>query len=180
MLTELQRRKVNRVFDAFDTDGDGFLEEEDHVLKTREVAAVRGWQPGSAEYENLQNIYMSFWEQLRHADTSRDDRVSRDEYQVFLERMLSDPEVFRATSRPGSDFIFDLFDGDGDGTITMQEYGELLRIYRGSAEDLTDAFAHMDHNGNGTLSKDEFNALFNEFHLSDDPQAPGNHLFGRI
>src|SRR4051794_1817105 len=109
MLTELRLQKINRVFDAFDSDGDGWLEEEDHELKTRQVAAVRGWVPGSAEYQNLRDIYMSFWEQLRHADTSRDDRVSRDEYQVFLERLVSDPAAFKATSRAASDFVFDLF-----------------------------------------------------------------------
>ena len=40
------------------------------------------------------------------------------------------------------------------------------------------SFKHLDLNGDGKISKDEFVTIVEQFHLSQDRDAPGNFLFG--
>jgi Ca2+-binding EF-hand superfamily protein len=41
------------------------------------------------------------------------------------------------------------------------------------------AFAHLDLDGDGLLSRDEFVQLTEEYFTSDDPDAVGGWLFGK-
>ncbi len=177
-LTDLQQRKINRVFAAFDSDDDGFLVTADHTRMIAEIAALRGWAPDSDPYATVQSIYMSMWAQLRPLSATDEGRVSRAAYQAYMAAVLGDPEAFAAAARPGIDFMFDLFDSDADGRLTAAEYGAFLRIYRTSAADIAATFARLDRAGAGAIGKDAFYTLFTDFHLSDDPQAPGNYFLG--
>ena len=74
--------------------------------------------------------------------------------------------------------VFDLVDADGSGEISVEEYTEIMSAF-GVAEGIPEwSFKHLDLNGDGKISKDEFVTIVEQFHLSQDRDAPGNFLFG--
>jgi Ca2+-binding EF-hand superfamily protein len=74
--------------------------------------------------------------------------------------------------------IFDIIDQDGDGQITLPNYRRYFEAW-GLDETLAElAFAKLDLSGDGHLSRHAFIQLCTNFYISDDPNVPGNWLFG--
>lgn len=61
------------------------------------------------------------------------------------------------------DDFFSLFDSDGDGLISFEEFCELLRHHRaGRTRDVMRAyFAKLDSNGDGLIDLEEFERWWN-------------------
>jgi Ca2+-binding EF-hand superfamily protein len=74
--------------------------------------------------------------------------------------------------------VFDILDEDNDGVISKDEYLKFFRSFRGNVEDGEIAFQKLDEDDKGYLTRKEFLDAVTEFHLSDDPDARGNWLFG--
>ncbi|AOY82506.1 MULTISPECIES: hypothetical protein [Moorena] len=71
-----------------------------------------------------------------------------------------------------------LFDQNGDGVISPEEFYNLLKAWGVSDEELEIACSKLNLKAGNTLSKDQFKDLLEQFHKSDDPDSPGNYLFG--
>ncbi|GAA2104503.1 hypothetical protein GCM10009801_80170 [Streptomyces albiaxialis] len=70
-------------------------------------------------------------------------------------------------------------DADDNGLIDQQEFTTMYtRTLGASPEDLAAAFTKLDLNGDGSLDAGEIRRATEEYHTSEDPQAPGNWLFG--
>src|SRR6266849_4817087 len=116
MASEFQRRKVAGVITAMDVDHDGFLEEEDFEALTARWVGMRGWEPGSADYDRMRSIMMGWWAGL-----------------------------------------VAMSDQNGDGMIGFDEYKQVVKGWKGSDAGTDEAFPQLDLNGDGHLSRDEFN-----------------------
>jgi juvenile hormone diol kinase len=179
MLTDLQQRKLAHTFKLWDANRDGVVEQADYQLLIDRVAAVRGWAPGSAGYQGLQQMYLGSWEAIRaYADTNRDNQVSLAEWMACFADWLKDPAAFRQMITPMSDAVFGLLDQDGDGTITRDEWDLHARLYNAVPDSTGAIFSRLDADGDGRIPKDEFIAVSLDFFLTDDPQAPANWMFG--
>lgn len=71
-----------------------------------------------------------------------------------------------------------MFDTNDNGFITIDEYKIVVSSYNVTEEVATKTFPKLDSNGDGRISKEEFVELIKQFHMSDDPDAPGNLFFG--
>ena len=74
--------------------------------------------------------------------------------------------------------MLELWDRDGDGKLSADEYVKLEWCYGVTEEAAREAFRHLDRDGDGYLTLEEGMKAIEEFYLSDDPDAPGNWLFG--
>jgi len=74
--------------------------------------------------------------------------------------------------------IFDILDGSNDGQISMIEYQQFCLAIGLTEKDAETAFAHLDRNANGHISRDEYLQASKEFHVGDDLNADGNWLYG--
>jgi Ca2+-binding EF-hand superfamily protein len=74
--------------------------------------------------------------------------------------------------------VFDVFDGDGNGTICEAEWASFLKVHNVSPIYAQFVFPAIDLNQDGRLSKAELLTLLREFYFSDEPATPGNFLFG--
>ena len=185
MLSELQKRKLTVVFNTYDTDGNGVLEEQDFVQRVAKVVAPRNAEPGSPTYDWAYNKWMKEWGRLqRLADVNQDNKVSLDEWFAFHERelQLERPQLpyWRNPEEDGltfTEFIFDIVDLDDNGKISWKEYSLFLHAYGIDWDLHQEIFQKLDLNGDGVLSKDEWVVLLNQF-FGDDPDAPGNWHLG--
>ena len=175
MASEFQRRKVAAVFHAMDVDGNGFLEESDFQTLTERWVSVRGWEPGTEDYERIQAIMMGWWGALvALGDTDSDDRVSLDELMVVVDKLPGlDAEV-----NGTADAMFDAIDENGDDRIALEEHKQVVRAWKGTDDGVEAIFPKLDLNGDGYLSRDEFRELWSGFWRGDDPQSPSQWVFG--
>lgn len=178
MLTDLQKRKMTRLFNVYDIDGSGMIEAQDYRRLVENFAAIRGWDYGSEAYQRLQNKFMFVWEYMqKFGDPDRSETITLDEFLAYASSLLEGN--YGAIAGSTGSFLFDLIDEDSDGLITLSEFQMFYWGYGIEDEKIAaEIFARLDLNGDGTMSADEFAQHGYDFHYSDDPDCPGNWFFG--
>ena len=180
-MSDFQRMKLARMFDVYDLNGDGFLEEEDFTRRAHQFAEERGWSNDSHDYREQLEFTRADWQNLREAtDADRDGRVTRDEWLSFAEYMLADPDALDQYAYGDADMIFRAMDSDHDGKITADEYRMYLRVYHIDGVHARPLFERLDTDGDGFVTRDEILQALREYLFSDDFEAPGNFLYGPI
>ncbi|MFC9341631.1 EF-hand domain-containing protein [Streptomyces sp. NPDC057020] len=177
MASGFQHAKVQAMFEAFDTDGNGYLEGSDF-----EALAER-WEQlprVAAEPElasRVRTVMMSWWEHLSTSgDGGRVQRIGMAELMAVVDRLPSMPQAVTATA----DTIFDAIDENGDSRISRGEHKQLINTWHGRSIPTGDVFDRLDQDGDGYLSRPEFAALWTQFWISDDPGEPGNLMCGPV
>ena len=180
-MTPFQKRKLGRLFDAMDVNGDGQVGRTDFVHRVNALARMRGWLATSASYERNLRTALSEWQNIREtADVDDDARVSREEFLHYADVFLGDREAIRAYARGDVQLMFDAMDTDGDGRITIDEYRTYLETCGLNRAGAASFFAHADLDEDGRVSRAEMTHAVEEYLVSDDPAAAGNYLFGPL
>lgn len=177
MTSVFQERKLRGMFDALDTDGDGYLREDDFRALVGRWSRLPGVGPGTELRSRMEALLMGWWAALLEAgDASGDDVVDMDELFVLVDRLPSMLADVTATAEA----VFDAVDTNGDGRISPEEHRRLVETWNGGSVDMTGVFELLDRNGDGHLGREEFAVLWRQFWTSDDPVEPGNWLCGRF
>ena len=178
MLTELQTRKWTRLFQVYDANGNGTVEQADFEQIFHNFAAARDLSPGTPEYDLLNAKFMEDWEHLRKdADKNNDGKVELEEWLEHGDRRINSPDMYQTVIDLANQ-TFELLDLNGNGVISMEEHKIACRSWRLSEQIAEQIFPKLDLNGDGSISKEEFVELVRQFHHSDNPNDPGNFLFG--
>jgi Ca2+-binding EF-hand superfamily protein len=181
-LTELLQAKINHGFDRLDVDGDGLLTEQDHVLMGRRAAEALGHAAGSAEEKRVLDAYLRIWRELHQPHLpDGGDAITRAQFLTSTGSLADDPRAARATVGKVAEAFLAVADTDADGRVGPAEF---LVFQRGHFPGLTEAesaeaFKHLDTDGDGHLSTEEFIQACVDFWSSTDPNAPGNWWAGR-
>ncbi len=175
MASEFQKRKVAGVFYALDVDQDGYLEEEDFQCLTDRWNEIRGYQPGTPEFERITAVMMGWWQALLAAsDQDRDDRVTLDEVMLVVDQLPMVRDQVEATANA----MFDVVDENGNGEVSPAEYNQMIEAWKGFKVETDGVFRFLDADGDGHISRSEFVDLWAEFWIGDDQAAPSNWVFG--
>lgn len=179
MGDDIRVRKLARYFDDLDSDDDGFLEEADFAQAAERYIAALGLDPDSLWAAELTDQCLTMWQEyLGQADTDGDGQVGRQKLaSAFAQLSEADAATQIAAT---ADAYFQIMDADGDGLAGEDEFVRLLTTAARMSEDESEAaYARLDPAGVGFLSRDQFQQAMRDFFFSDDPQAPGNLLFGK-
>ncbi|MFE9747011.1 EF-hand domain-containing protein [Saccharothrix saharensis] len=181
-VNDLLKAKINRGFAHLDVDGDGLLTEQDHVLMGRRAAEALGHAPDSPEEQRIVDAYLRIWHDLHLPHIpGGGTAISREQFLESTGSLADDPEAARASVGALAKAFLAIADIDADGRVTPDEY---LVFQRGHFPGLTEAeaaeaFEHLDGDGDGHLTPEEFINACVEFWSSSDPESPGNWWMGR-
>jgi Ca2+-binding EF-hand superfamily protein len=178
VISDLKRAKFTHYFHAMDTTGDGLIREADYLAAADRVIAVLGMDAQSEDAQALKASYRRLWDNIEQADSDGDHAVTVDEWVDLQNRLAADTRQFESVVLDRGYVIMRIFDRDHDSRITLDDWQLFFRTTGVAEEHFATAFHKLDRDGNGYLTIDEIAAAGREFFGSDDPDAPGNWLYG--
>ncbi|MFE7510003.1 EF-hand domain-containing protein [Streptomyces sp. NPDC057540] len=177
MASEFQRAKVQAMFEAFDADGNGYLEAGDFEALAARWELLPRVASGPELAARVRTVIMGWWQHLSAVnDTGLIDRIGMDELMTMVDRLPTMRQAVTATA----DVIFDAVDENADGSISRSEHRRLIDTWHGRSIPTGDVFERLDQDGDGLLSRPEFALLWTQFWISDDPAEPGNLMCGPV
>ena len=181
MLTGIQKQKQHYIFNLLDFDKNGFIEQDDFIGIAENLCVVRGEELDTNESRHVLEQCRKLWESLEfYIDSNRDDKCTIEEWFTFVdEQLVNAGTQWRdayINSVVGS--LFDLYDTNQDGHISMDEYLDIFLSFRLDAGQVAKSFQLLDQNHDKIVTKEELVRAVGEFLLSNDPESAGNWIFG--
>jgi Ca2+-binding EF-hand superfamily protein len=177
-MPTLCEAKIDDYFSCLDQTGDGRLDKRD-----LDAVIERLWTGEPPPAVSLIAAYGELWERIATMDQNGDHKVDRAEFGKFFTDAAdavrageSVPEAAMAHVRAA----FEALDTDGDGHITVEEYGSWLHAIGSDALPKL-PFGWLDLDDDGHLDLRDLERLFVDWLTSEDRMAVGNVLMtGRL
>ncbi|PXX70597.1 EF hand domain-containing protein [Nocardia tenerifensis] len=177
MVTKARQQKFAKHFERYDADSDGKIDQSDIDALINRWCDAFNIAPGSDKWRITIKRANRLWQDLQgHADANGDKVINLEEWISAHE----DPRFVDEVAIPLAQLTFELGDTDGDGSISLSEWMTLQSISGVGQVDALKMFQALDHDGDGYISTDEHDAALREFFGSDDLQAAGTQLAGRL
>lgn len=183
MSSEFLTRKLKRGFDCFDTDHNGVVELGDFSEAGNRVSIAFGVAPSSPQGSAMREAWETMWLGLfGPMDRDNDGKVTFEEFNAGLSSQVADEAGgYERFLSQCVDRIVDVVDRDGDGRLSAEEFGTLYAAMLGlSAEETAAAFARLDTDADGALTRAELHTAISQYWGGDDETADGNWLLGPI
>lgn len=180
MLTQLQINKLERFFYILDYDRNGVIEKDDFMGIAENLCILWRIREGDERYEVIKRKFESGWNHFNMFVNNNDGKANWDHWVHFAEEVIikGDEAIFSEYVNEFVGDLFDNFDTDNDGYIDLDEYIDLLVGYRIEVRFAAKSFRKIDRNHDDLISRGELINAVKEFFRSNDPDAPGNWLFG--
>ena len=185
MLGDLQELKASHYFALIDEDDNGLVDARDFEIRAERLAEARNVTDFDAQAE-LRDRVMAWWEHLcAVADLDDDDRVTREEWETYWESLQA--SVRQAEGETGRTIqsleraargTFQAMNMTDTAHVTEEEYAAWLEAW--GVPESKAAFDRLDRDDTGVLTEQDLVMAVKEFYLSNDPQAPGNVLYGEL
>ncbi|MFD5142668.1 EF-hand domain-containing protein [Streptomyces sp. NPDC058401] len=175
--------KLGRAFALLDVDADGDLREEDLLALSNRLAGAFDLSGDATKIARLRQAFTQLWiHDLSTMDADRDGVLDRAEFIAGMKKAAAnDREGILQRLSVMVDAWMDIADTDGNGLISEDEFQTMyIKSLGASPADLKIAFAKLDTDADGSLRRDEIRRATEEYYTSEDPQAPGNWLFGNL
>jgi Ca2+-binding EF-hand superfamily protein len=165
-------KRVEHVFDLFDTDGNGFIEAADIELMTNRVVAAATGSDQVAK-DAIRAAFDRYWATMAaELDENGDGRISLEEFWPFV---LS-PERFGAAVDQFAAALSALGDPDGDGLIERPVFEALMKAIGFGHENLHALFDSFGPTGQDQIEVEVWRAAIVEFYEPHNGDTRGNHL----
>ncbi len=179
MLTDIQTRKLTKLFRLYDANDDGILVQQDFIALATRLANLRQGLQASPHFEQILAHLQQDWVCLcQAADQNSDARITLNEWLAYYEQILNDIKQYASRVIALVTLLFAAFDQDNDGQISEQEWINLLSLFNVLPIYASSIFLNLDANQDGVLNQDEVLTLIHDFFYINEPSAPANFMFG--
>lgn len=181
MVSDFRKKKLMYLFKIFfDADGSGVVSKKDFELSIQRIGKAKGWSEEDDMFKIAQKAMLEIWEGMQlKADLNRDGEISADEWIAMWEDFSNNPSSPVDWQGYFCKAIFHIQDSSGDGAIDKNEFVSVHSSFGLAEEESGKAFDKLA-NGKSSLSFEDFQKLWAEFFSSEDPNAPGNFIFGNL
>ncbi len=183
MLTNLQKSKMTHLFKIMDFDHNGFIQLSDLTGITDNICIIKGVMDGSPIENILEIASKHIWKSLsKFHEREEIETCSLEDWLLFIDHYLvnRDEPVIKFYAERLAENLFDVFDQNDDGMISKLEYMAIFISFRVDIKQTNDCFGRLDLNSDGFISYEEFTKAVFEYIKSDNPDDPGNYIFGDI
>lgn len=181
MVSELQQAKISALFEIYDSNRDGVLEAGDFARVATRLADELQLGADVPERAALLAQYRKAWDLICGlADRDGDGDLRPDEWTTAFTRVLASQPDFEAVVLVMSNLVFESFDTDHDDMVDEAEYHRFIHAYQTPNASPSEAFRRLDRDGDGRMTRDDAMTGIREYFKSDDPNAPGNAIFGQV
>lgn len=179
MLTDIQTRKLTKLFGLYDANDDGILEQQDFIALATRLTNLRQGLQASPHHEQILAHLQQDWTCLcKTADKNCDARITLKEWLAYYEHILDDIKQYASRVIALVTLLFAAFDQDNDGQISEREWINLLSLFNVLPIYASSIFLNLDVNQDGVLNQDEVLTLIHDFFYINEPSAPANFMFG--
>ncbi len=181
MLNHIQLKKQRLFFSLLDSNHDGFIESNDFEAIGENVFIMLGIELDTYAFRQIEELSEKLRVDIReYTDKERGNKCSIDEWLSFAdEQIVNCDEVWYGNYINSIvSGLFDMFDSNRDGLISDIEYINLFTSFRIEVRVASKCFKKLDNNNDGYISRDELVNAVKEFMRSNEPDVPGNSLFG--
>jgi Ca2+-binding EF-hand superfamily protein len=178
--TDLQIRKLEKVFASFDADADGVIDVLDFTGMAQLYCDAYGVAPRTETWRKIHGCAHVMWRSIeQRTGTLHPARLTRREWVSWsTSHEYADFVVHAAI--PFSMTAFSMADADHDGRCNVDEMMAAQRRSGMIEDEIRRSFDLLDSDGDGYVSAEEFARALNEYYFSDDPDAPGNSIAGDL
>ncbi len=181
MLSQLLTNKLEKFFYILDYDRNGIIEKADFVAIGENLCVLWGLKENDPKHDDVLKKFEEGWVHFDLFINSEEKGSANWTHWIkFAEERIvgGDESIFGAYVDNYVGGLFDNFDTDKDGYIDLDEFIDLFVAYRIEVRFAAKAFRKIDRNKDGLISRGELITAVKEFFRSEDPEAPGNWLFG--
>lgn len=148
---------------------------QDFEQSARAIVEAFGVEESLAKAVRLLAGYRETFEMmLDEMDGNRDGRVGPDEFTCALVTLLDKASSARLRG------VFAATDQGNDGVITRTEFAHLLSALGEPSRDVDAAFDALDCDHDGRITRDEYVAAWEDYLVSDNPDAAGVRVFAGL
>lgn len=182
MLSQLQQRKLIKLFSMYDTENNGILKLANFEHIAHRLAQLKGWKANTPKYQALEQQYAYRWIRLRGnikeaTHHPPDYKIDLNEWLEYHQKLL-EQEQFRQDIKSLGAVIFEVADLDENGRLDQQEWKTIFQVYNIPVVYCQSTFTQLDTDKDGFLRREEILSFLQEFYFSNDSQARGNYMFG--
>ncbi|WP_394618622.1 EF-hand domain-containing protein [Lentzea sp. JNUCC 0626] len=179
-MNEVLQHRIAATFAHYDANGNGVIELADLYALAGRLMRGFGEPAGSDRGRELIETSDRFWETLiERCDADRDGQITLDEYRTAMATVLADVDEFDDVFLEVSESLLALADANGDGRVEPAEFQVLLKARGLSDAECALAFTHLDTDGDGSISLQEYVDAVHEYYTDPAEGTPGSWLYPR-
>ena len=132
MISDIQKRKLKRLYGVLDFDDNGYIEESDFTSIGENLCILWGLDEDTEEHISVMGRFSEAWKQFSFHTNNVDEGITWESILQLADKFFVKKEG-EQMSRHIEEFvgeIFDKFDSNGDGFISLNEYFDFFMAYR--------------------------------------------------
>lgn len=180
-LTAWQAKKLRELFDLFDNDGNGTIDEAEIDGALERLLLDTGWPDGSRVVSHVSGRWKRFVQSLFSDSPHLTAQKWLEKMAVFLaadREHRKSGSAHRGALEEFAQLLFLLLDRDRNSKIDYQEFLIFFYAFGRNDSHAETAFEKLDTDQDGFIQKTELEDMTLEFFHGGEPGSHGDWLFG--